>query len=218
MGRRLTVSALIILLAGFPLPAHVDAIGVVTQCSGANLGTAPASSGTSIFAGDRFFTDASGYLGMRSRLASFALAGQSSMILHGMPSAAEAELTGGTLTFSASLASAVEVHANRAVIRPAADAPTVALVQILSPNELRVSAQRGALQFSYNEESETIPEGASYKVVLEPPDAGLNPAFPGKPPRKTGRQRKGFFFLLFGAAGGLTTWAVHEALESPDRP
>jgi hypothetical protein len=218
MGRRFIASALVFLLAGFPLPARVDAIGVVTQCSGANLGTASASNGASIYAGDRFFTDASGYLRLRSRSANFLLAGQSSMILRGMPTAAEAELTGGTLTFSSSRASAIEVHANHAIIRPAADTPTVALIQILGPKELRVSAQRGALQFTYNDESETIPEGASYKVVLDTPDAGQNPPFPGNPPRKTGRQRRGFFFLLFGAVGGVTAWGVLEALESPDRP
>jgi hypothetical protein len=139
------------------------------------------------------------------------------MILRGMRTAAEAELTGGTLTFSSSLASAIEIHAHPAIIGPAADSPTVALIQILGPNEISVSAQRGALQFTCNDESETIPEGASYKVVLDPPDAGQNPPFSGNPPRKTGRQPRGFFFLLFGVVGGVTAWGVHKALESPDR-
>jgi hypothetical protein len=218
MGRRLIASALVFLLAGFPLPAPVDAIGVITQCSGANLGTALASNGAGIYTGDRFFTDATGFLRLRSRSAKFLLAPQSSMILRGKPTATEAELTGDTLTFSSSLASAIEVHANRAIIRPAADAPTVALIQILGPKEIRVSAQLGALQFTYNDESGAIPEGASYKVVLDPPDAGQNPPFPGNPPRKAGRHRRGFFFLLFGVVGGVTAWGCPRSTGKPRPP
>src|SRR5260370_11915055 len=74
------------------------------------------------------------------------------------------------LFFSVGNPPAVAVPANNAWIRPASSAPTVAHIRIVNPKELRISAQRGSLQFSYEGESALIPEGVAYRVLLDPDD------------------------------------------------
>ena len=111
----------------------------------------------------------------------------------------------------------MEILANDAFIRPAADVPTVAQVTLVGPKELQITARRGALEFSYHSETESIAEGASYRIVLDradPPQRSSQNQ-PIKDPRGN---RKGFWILIIGGIGWATEWAVHEALESPDRP
>jgi hypothetical protein len=222
MGRRIVSITLAFLLAGSILPARsatsssVAPIGVVTEASGAGFNNSPASAGSSVYAGDRLSTTAAGSMKLRSGAAWLFLIGESGVTLEGSSASTQANLRTGTLSFSASKASAIAIQADEAFIRPAADVPTIAQVTILGPKELRITARRGALQFTYRDESDAIPEGVSYRVVLDPDQSDKPPQ--GQPVKRAGHQRKGFLFLLWGGAAWLTEYAVHEALESPDRP
>jgi hypothetical protein len=111
----------------------------------------------------------------------------------------------------------MEILANDAFIRPAADVPTVAQVTLIGPKELQISARRGALEFSYHSETESIAEGASYRILLDPRETASGPSKNQKV-QPLGRKPKGFWILIIGGIGWATEWAVHEALESPDRP
>jgi hypothetical protein len=220
MSRRVVASLLVFLLAGVSLPGHVAPLGVVTEAANARLSAAAVSAGATVYDGDRLATDAQGALRLRSGAALLYLPGQSGVTLHSAAAGTQASLTAGTLVFSAAKAAAMEIHADEARIRPAKDEPTVAQVTMVGPKELRVFARRGALAFSYREETEMIPEGASYRVILDPPDTAETPAQRGpvSGPRKPGKYNKAFFFVIFGAVGATTVWAVHEAWESPDKP
>ena len=92
----------------------------------------------------------------------------------------------------------------------------MAQVTIIGPKELQISARRGVLQFAYAGETEKIAEGASYRIVLDPPEAA--PPFPQRPPVKAGRENKKFKIIVIVAVAWATEWALHEVFESPDRP
>jgi hypothetical protein len=120
----------------------------------------------------------------------------------------------------------MEIRAREARIRAAENVPTVAQISVIGPKELRVTARRGSLELTYRDETERIPEGASYRVLLDPSPADLPPAmngrgpgsWPGKPPNPGGKTSRAFFFYLAAATTPITVWVLHEAWESPDRP
>lgn len=226
MGRRSLAVVLVCLLVGVPLPGATPPLGIVTQSSRGHLSTADASAGATIYDGDRLSTDAGGVLRLRTGASSIYLAAQTSVTLHRAATGALADLAGGSLVFSSALTSAMEIRAREASIRAAENVPTIAQVSVIGPKELRVTARRGSLEVTYRDESERIPEGASYRVVLDPSPADIPMAangrgpgsWPGRPPKSPGKQGKGFFFILAGTATVVTTWALHEAWESPDKP
>ncbi len=131
----------------------------------------------------------------------------------------EAELSKGTLVFRAARAAALEITVLEAGVRPVMDARSIAQVSVAGPKELRIYARWGPLQFSYRGETETIAEGAAYRVILDPPEDEPKK----KEAVKAGRKRKAFLFVAIG--GGAASAAViiyenhgHKRMESPDRP
>lgn len=125
----------------------------------------------------------------------------------------EAKLVQGTLVFSAAQAAWLNIIVCDASIRPVADARTVAQVSVAGPKELRIYARRGALEFSYHGETETIPEEKAYRVVLDPPDEESDKKEPVK-----GRKAKAFLVLIAGGGLPALIFGLHEAFESPERP
>ncbi len=173
MLRRLFASLLVVALAAGEIPARaagVSALGVVTQASGANLSNASISVGASVFDGDSFTTSPDGLLRVRAGAAQLYLAGQSAVKLNSVPGGTLAQLGGGTLVFSSAKAAAMDIEFAQAHIRPTSDQPTVAQISALNARMLSVSAKTGSVEFSYKGETETIPEGASYRILLDPTD------------------------------------------------
>jgi hypothetical protein len=214
---------LVFLLAGIPLPArpagtpNVLPLGTVTQASGAHFNSATVSAGATIYDGDGLSTDAEGALQFRGQAAQVYLPGASGVTLHGLPNGMQGQLQTGTLVFSTARAAAMEIIADGALIRPAADGPTVAQVAIIGPKELQISARRGALQFSYAGETEKLAEAASYRILLDQPDTTPLPQSQ-RGPVKAGHESKFFKIIVIVAIGWTTEWALHEVFESPDRP
>jgi ferric-dicitrate binding protein FerR (iron transport regulator) len=207
------------LLAGSSLAgtAPTQPLGQVLQSNGGHVGQAPAAVGATIFSGDILSTEERGSLHAKTAGARLYLLARSSASLQASDQGAAATLLSGTMIFSAATPQAFELRASTARLRAKTNAPTIAQVTLLGPKELLVTCRRGEVEFAVNEESDVIPEGASYRVLIDPPAALTSHENP-QPPRKSGRQRKGFIFLLAGTVGGFTIWAVHEALESPDQP
>lgn len=223
MPRRTLAAMLVFLLAGIPLPAHTAGpanqlpLGVVIQASGAHFNATTVSVGATIYEGDGLFTEADGALQFRAPAALLYLPGASGVILHGLPNGKRAVLRLGTVVFSTAKSAAMEILADEAVIRPAADGPTVAQITLIGPKELQISARRGALEFSYAGETEKLAEGVSYRVLLDQPE-GPAPPQPQQAPVKAGREGKKFKIVVIVAIGWITEWALHEVFESPDRP
>ncbi len=220
MCRRILAMTLAFFLVGIPLPARpagIPALGVVTQASAAHFNAARVSAGATVYDGDRLSTESEGLLQFRGAGWLLYLSGLSGITLHGLPNGAQAHLRAGGLVFSSARVSAMQILANGAVIRPAANVPTVAQITLVGPKELQISARRGDLEFTYHSETENIAEGASYRILLDPEETAAGHSKNAKIPLP-GRKRKGVWILIIGGIGWATEWAVHEALESPDRP
>lgn len=202
-------------------------LGTVVSAERAHIGTAAASAGATVFAGDKLDTEQLGNLQIRAGAARLLLKGSSRLVWGAEGGAPSATLAGGTAAFSTASAKAFVLHAGTAVFRPRGDEPTVADVTLLNPKELIVRCSRGALVIGVDDDIRVIPEGTAYRVVLDPEAAAPAGASPvpassapstwgQNQPRKTGKSNFVWYAIAFTAL--VTLFAVSEALESPDRP
>jgi hypothetical protein len=88
---------------------------------------------------------------------------------------------------------------------------------------LLVMSRRGALQVSLGDEVQTIADGASYRMVIDPAAAAAGKPVPGPTPqrRRRGAQASGsntFLLILLGSAAAAITVGVILAVESPSAP
>jgi len=220
--QRLLAIAISFLLTGFANSATPDVVGIVVQASHANLGGHTASQGTTVYDGDRLSTEAEGTLQLSSGKVALFLPEASSAIVHrdtdGGEKGLKAELVFGTLTLTMDTGTAAEVVARSARIRPGDNQACVVQVRVVGERELIVSARRGTAVFSYRDLSEPIPEGKSYRVVLDPAEDGTPT---GQTTKKPNRRGKAFILIAVAgaaAATGIAIWKTRNAVESPDHP
>jgi hypothetical protein len=213
-----------ITLAG---PKPTASLGTIVTAERARVGDSAAEVGTTVYSGDRLVTDQAGSLQVRAGAARLLLQSVSAATVDDSDGAPSARLLMGTATFSTGNSKAFTLYVSRAAIRAQSDAPTIGQVTYLSEKELLVVSKRGPLTITVDGETQLIDEGASYRVVLEPPptsEQGPEGAGSGKqdkgmgngPPLKAGRS-----YFLIGAitvTAAITAVAIHEALESPNRP
>ena len=195
---------------------------MVTHAERAHVGAAAASAGSTIYEGDQLSTEAEGVLRISGPALALHLEARSMLILLHPASTedrVEADLARGTLVFSAARNGSIRVVANDASIRPAANAATMAHVRVVNPKELRLYAQRGALEFSYHGESEVIAEGAAYRVLLDPSEKDVAAVSESEEAKKEPKKRHTKFLLLvIGIAVGVAIPVLMHEQESPDRP
>jgi len=227
-GPRSITKSLPALLVSFSLlttsvwAAPASSLGTVVYADRAHVGAAVASVGTTVFTGDRLSTDQYGGLQVRAGAARLLLSSYSSATFSQEGASPAATLAFGSATFSTANSNAFALHVATAVIRPKTSQPTIGQVTVLNPKELIVKSTRGSLTIAVEDDVREIPEGAAYRVVLDP-----NPADPqgpqgaggksmGGPPIKAAKSR--FMWYAIGTVALITVWAVHEVYESPDRP
>jgi hypothetical protein len=225
--REVMAAVLSVTMLGAPLwaaPAPAVQLGIVVFADHARLGTAPASVGSTVFGGDRLSTEPTGSVQVRAGAARLLLASSSAATLSQDDASPMAVLTSGTATFSTANAKAFVLHFANATIRPNTDEPTVGQVSVMGPRELVVRSTRGALAITVEGETRVVAEGSAYHVILDPtPEeaaAAASPAggkaMPSGPPVSAGTSK--FVWYAVGVVALVTIVAIHEALESPDRP
>ncbi|SRR5258708_3986302 len=207
------------LLTGPAWGASSTALAVVTMAERAQLRSLRASTGDTVFGGDILSTDDVGALRVRAGAAQFQLFASSSAAVTSTSTGIRATLRGGTLALASANSEAIEVQASEARIRLQGNGPAQAQVTLVSPRELLVTARRGTLEISVDDETQIVPEAASYRVLIDPapqqPDgAGTKPV--QKHPKKPGRVR--FIYVVLVVTGVAAGYSVIEAWESPDRP
>jgi hypothetical protein len=203
----------------------VAPMGTITAATSAHVGVTPASTGSTVFGGDHLSTEKFGSMQIRAGAARLLLSGASSAALSQKDGAPGATLLSGTVVFSTANAKAFLLHASTADIRPQSDQPTVAQVTYINDKELRVRATRGSLAITVEDETQIVPEGTAYRVILDPSSyyASESPQGPagagagsGRPPLKAGRSR--FLLIAIIVTGVATGVALYEALQSPAKP
>jgi hypothetical protein len=219
-SRHVLATALALSLGSDTSPARVAAVGVVSHADRAYIGEALVSSGTTVYDGDRLSTEVGGVLRLNTGTTALHLAPQTiiTVRLTGPGQNTEVELATGTLVVSSAKNPAISVRANDACIRPATNAPTVAHIRVVNRKELRLSAERGSLQFSYEGESAVIPEGVAYRVLLDPQDDPSSAPAGGQPGTKPGKVPKPFLLIAIAAAAAVAVVLDMPHFESPDRP
>ena len=220
--------AILALLVSFSLlttpvwAAPVSSLGTIVYADRAHVGAARASVGATIFTGDRLSTDQSGSVQVRAGAARLLLSSASIATFSLDDISPAATLTYGSATFSTSNSKAFALHVGSAVIRPNTNLPTIGQVTVLTPKELIVKSTRGSLSIAIEDDVREIPEGAAYRVVLDPNAAdpqgprGSGTKGYGGAPIKAAKSK--FIWYVVGATALVTVWALHEAFESPDRP
>lgn len=158
------------------MPAPELALGVLTRASDAHLNALPAFVGLSVIEDENISTEVEGKLGVRIGSVMLALSGNGSATLHRISGGTHVDLESGWLYFSSPANSRVEIHAIDALLRPAKNQPTQARVRIDSPRELQVSAIRGDLLSTFQDESKIIPQGKTYQINLDSEGATQKPA------------------------------------------
>jgi len=204
--------------------APSSSLGTIVYADRAHMGAAAASVGATVFGGDRLSTEQSGSIQVRAGAARLLLFGASSATLATDDATPAAILTVGSATFSTSNAKAFALHVASAIIRPNTDQPTLGQVTVLGPKELVVKSTRGSLTVAVEDDVRVIAEGTAYRIVLDSPATASASQGPqgaggrnhGGPPIKAAKSR--FIWYAIGITTVLTVWALHEALESPDRP
>jgi len=205
---------------------NTAALGTVIAADRAHVGEAGATVGTTVYSGDRVSTDLQGSMQVRAGAARLLLMSSSAAIVDDTSGAPSAKLLLGTATFSTGNAHAFTLYASKAVIRPQTDTPTIGTVAYLNEKELIVTARRGGLTVTVEDEVQSIPEGSSYRVVMDSADPqGPEGAGSGGKhdhdkgsggPLAAGRSR--FLLLATGMIAAGTAVAIWKAVESPDRP
>jgi len=170
--RAMGAVALSLLLACTPLLASKNPtttpLGTVIAADRAHVGEASAEVGTTVYRGDRVSTDRQGRMQVRAGAARLLLMSSSAAIVDDNEGAPSVKLVLGTAAFSTGNAHAFTLYASKAAIRPQTDAPTIATVTYVNDKELLVTARRGGLTVTVEDEVQVIPEGNSFRVLLDP--------------------------------------------------
>jgi len=202
--------------------APSSSLGTVVYADRAHVGAAQTSVGATVFSGDRLSTEQSGSVQVRAGAARLLLSGASIATLSQEDANPAATLTLGSATFSTANSNAFALHVASAVIRPNTNQPTVGRVTVLNPKELIVKSTRGSLSIAVDDDVREIPEGAAYRIVLDPHAAdpqgprGAGTKGYGGSPMKAAKSR--FVWFAVAATGVVTVITFREVFESPARP
>jgi hypothetical protein len=198
-----------------PAGAVAPPLGVILQAERARVGPNSAASGTTVFDGDLLETGAAGMLQARFGSSQAYLMAGTSAVVHQASNGFAADLATGTVVLSSGQDQKFLLLADGATIQPGTAQPTVALVTWVSAKELLLTSRKGALEVSLGDDVRTVPEGASYRMLIEPADPAAAGASPQNP-QASGKNK--LILIVIGAVVAATTVAVVLALESPSKP
>jgi len=189
------------------IAAPSASMGVIIQAEHASLGSVPIANGSAIFDGDQLLTEGSGNLRARLGQSQIYMMPSSEIQLHRLSNGFSAEMGAGTIVLSSASGETFQVVANGATIQPATNKPTLAQVTYISASELLLTSRHGDLLVTMGDDSKTVNEGSSYRMMIQP---GGGPGPQGM--FTSGKNR--FFLVLITAAVVTTTVSLVLALET----
>ena len=203
----------VVVIPAAAVPAPVASMGVVLQADHANLNGSPALDRATIFSGDTLSTDNAG--GVRAQFGSsqIYLYSNSNVAVSHTANGFSADLKGGSVLLSSAAGETFMVLADGAVVQPKANQKSVAQISWVSPTELMLTSRQGDLQVTMGDETRTVNEGASYRMMIAPASQ------PGsKPAAQAGGTGATAFTLVavgvVGAGTGVALWRAFESTSS----
>jgi hypothetical protein len=194
-------------------PAPVASMGVVVQSNNARLNSSPVADRATIFSGDTLATETAGALRARFGSSQIYLFPNSNVAVSQTASGFSADLTAGSVLLSSAAGESFQVLANGAIVQPKSNQPSMAQVSWVSPTELMLTSRRGDLQVTMGEETQTVNEGSSYRMMIAP--AGQPAASPGQPSGGSGASKFYLVAIVIVAAGtGVALWRAFESSSS----
>jgi hypothetical protein len=214
------------------------ALGLVARAQKAHIGELPLTEGSTIYSGEYVSTEDEGSLLIRMGGLSLELQSSSAAHVYRTPYGAIAELDRGTAVYTTPGGGEnLVIVASDVRVTPVLTAADIGRVTINDLCNVTVASQRGKADVRVGSESHYVEEGKAYRVHAEneisyhqwvspdvdnyheyhshKPCAAIK-TVKGNAPVAAGQSR---FMLVTGiVAGGLTVWAVTEAMESPSRP
>ena len=205
-------------LCAYPIQAALNPpLGILTQAQDAQLNSAAAFPGLSVYEGEMLSTGQEGMLGVRVGPATLVFSRGAVATLQKVQQGTHVDLSCGSVFFATPQNRMVEVHAADAVFRPELGILTQAEVRVIGAKILEVSAVHGNLEFSYLEEYQLLREGKTYRIELDAPAEPQKPAGAGAP--SIGPRKKTVFYIFAGGgAAGLIARGIHELVEEPESP
>jgi len=217
---------------------QAPALGLIAKCTGAKIGNAAASEGSSIFSGDLLSTDDSGSMLLRIGPMSLDLQKSTEVHIYRAPYGAVVELNRGTVLYTTpGNAQNLVVVANDVRVTPSLTSADFGSVTIDDPCNITVHSQQGEANVQVGSENRTVEQGKAYRVRAEnkisyrkylSPDAdnyhdyhehtpcAAADMVHGHPPIAPGQNH---FLLVAGALIGAGTGvAIYKTLESPSQP
>jgi len=218
-----SASAALLAVGLCTLPSNASSekpLGVVAQAQRARLDNANAAMGASVYAGDTFETESGGTLRLRFGSSQTYLLASSAVTVSESSTGALITIERGTVGISSSTSGQVALDTPAGIVRGTEGKPAYGQVTITQPGEMIVSAYRGDLILDNEGELHTIPEGKSYRIVIQQdqePSSGNNPEF--HPAQNKHRKRRLAFYLIFTGVMGFVTYEIYNELaESPSKP
>lgn len=216
-GLAIVLSAAMVCVPFVTAPASAASapLGVVLQAERATVGADATLGGATIYDGDRLGTSQNGTLRARLGGSQMYLRASSSARVHTLSNGFSAELNGGTVVVSSPEGQSFQLVADGAMIRPAGSQATTAEVTWVTPTQLLLTANRGSLQISMEDEVKTIDAGSSYRMEVEAADPAAEP-MPQHGPYHTASNH--FILIAIAAISAATAIGVWRALVSPSAP
>jgi hypothetical protein len=191
-------------------------MGVVLQANNASLNGSPAANSAAIFDGNTLSTNDAGALRARFGSSQIYLFSNSKVTVSHEANGFVADLAGGSVLLSSSAGETYSVLADGAIVQPKSGSESVAQISWVSPTELMLTSRRGDLQVTMGEETQTVSEGSSYRMMIAP--ASQPAASPASPAAQSGGSNVGAFYLvailIVGAGTGVALWRAFESTSS----
>jgi hypothetical protein len=209
----LAVAVLAVSAAAAPVP--VASMGTVLQANNASVDGTPAVNSATIFNGNTLATDNAGALRARFGSSQLYLFANSKVTVSHTSNGFLADLSTGSVLVSSAADESFEVLADGATMKSESNQQSVAQISWISPTELMLTSRRGDLEVTMGDETKTVNEGSSYRMMIVP--ASQPAASPASPTASGSSGGNAFLFVavaIVAAGTGVALWRAFESSSS----
>lgn len=167
LGRALLCLVMAAALVVAPASSAPKPLGLILQAQKAQLGSAEALTGATLFAGDTLSTGASGNLSLRVAGAQVYLLENSSATFDGEHGWNVAALHRGSVGFTTTGKDRMVVRGSGAQVYASSAEPTHGEVTLEGPNQLLITNYRGSIEVMVGGDVIAVPPATAYRVALE---------------------------------------------------